>query len=198
MDLLDSLILYDETSPGPSMSEIIIWTGVILVVSNLIFIVLCAIVGIDPNKTLDTEKDKEYQKWYANNVSPWTVGISEVLGSTIYSPVAEELAFRFLLLKVVCIRELKMNFWAANTLQAVIFGFMHVSNMSFTTQTKKYTYLQSFSAAISGIVSGFVYKQSNSILPSLFAHMINNGAAGASELFGYLSYRALARPMTPA
>lgn len=189
MDLLNTLILYDETLPSPSVSEIIIWTGAILVVSNLIFIVLCSIVGIDPNKTLDTEKDKEYNKWYDNNVSPWIVGLSELLGSTIYSPIAEELAFRFLLLKVICIRNLNMNFWAANILQSAIFGIMHVSNMSFTTQTKKYTYLQSFSAAISGLVSGFAYKQSNSLLPSLFAHMINNGAAGTSELFGYISYR---------
>ena len=203
MDLLNALVLYDESLPAPSVSEIIIWTAVILVVSNIIFIVLCTLVGINPNQTLDDEKEKEYQKWYKNNVSPFIVGLGEVLGSTIYSPIAEELTFRFLLLKLICIRKLNMNFWIANMLQATVFGFMHVSNVSFTTQTKKYTVLQSISAAISGAVSGFAYKQCNSILPSLLAHMLNNGAAGAGEIFGYISYknkqdRALALPITPA
>jgi membrane protease YdiL (CAAX protease family) len=189
MNLFDILLLYDESLPAPTITEILIWTGVILVVSNVIFIAICALFGVDSSETLDKEKDKEYVEWSKNGVSPWAVASSEILNSSIYSPIAEELAFRVLLLKILCVRGLKLDFWVSNFIQASIFGTMHLSNVTFTTQTKNYTYLQAISAGISGLVSGFVYKQSNSILPSLIAHVLNNASAGMSEVIGYVKYR---------
>jgi len=189
MNLFDDILLYDSSRPAPSITEILLWTGVILVVSNVIFMTVCALFGVDSSDTLDKEKDKEYVEWAKNNVSPWAVASSELLNSSIYSPIAEELAFRVLLLKFICVRGLKLNFWVANFIQASVFGTMHMSNVTFTTQTKNYTYLQSISAGISGLISGFVYRQSNSILPSLIAHMLNNASAGISEVVGYVKYR---------
>lgn len=189
MSLLDDLLLYDSSRSAPNITEILLWTGVILVISNIIFTAICAIFGVNSSDTLDKEKDKEYVEWMKHDVSPWAIVSSEILNSSIYSPIAEELAFRVLLLKIICIRGLKLDFWLSNFIQASIFGAMHMSNVTFTTQTKNYTYLQSLSAGISGLVSGFVYRQSNSILPSLIAHMLNNAGAGMSEVVGYIRYR---------
>lgn len=189
MDLVNSLLLYDETISAPTITEIITWTAVILIVSNVIFIVLCALFGVDSSNTMDQEKDKEYEKWSKDNISPWAIAGSELLNSSIYSPVAEEITFRFLLLKLVCVKMLKLDFWTSNIIQAVIFGSLHISNITFTTQTKNYTYLQAISAGISGIVSGYVYRASNSIIPSLLAHILNNASAGMSEVIGYIQFR---------
>ena len=196
MDLVNMMLLFDESLPGPSLTEVLIWTGVIIVASNLIFVVLCALVGINSSKTLDHEKSAEYSEWLKNKVSPWAVAGSEFLNSSLYSPVAEELAFRFLLLKILCVRGLGMNFWVANVVQALVFGTMHMTNVAFTTQTKTYTYLQTLSASISGLVSGWVYRQSNSILPPLIAHVLNNASAGFSEVMGYVDYRRKAAAST--
>lgn len=188
MDIINTLLLFDENKPSPSSFDVIIYTAGILIASNLIFIVLCFIFKIDSNKTLEDEKDIEFAEWKKKNISPWSIAASEILNSTIYSPIAEEIAFRLILMKFVCSKGLKMNNITANILQSIIFGLMHLSNSVYTTQTKKYTYLQTLSATISGLVSGWVYVKTNSLLPSLFAHMINNGAAGTTELFSYISY----------
>jgi len=189
MDLLNALILFDTSKPSPALLDILIYTSAILIISNLVFVVLCSLFGIDSNKTLDTEKNKEFEEWSKKNIAPWTVAFTELLNTTIYSPIAEEITFRLLLMKVGCVIGAGMNPWTANIIQAIIFGVMHLSNIVHTTQTTKYTVLQTISAMISGFVSGWVYIKCNSLLPSLLAHMINNGVAGLTELIGYLKYK---------
>jgi membrane protease YdiL (CAAX protease family) len=188
MDVMRTIILFDESAPGPSAVDIVIYTAAILIASNLIFIFLCSLVGVDSNKTLGKEKDKEFVEWKKKGVSPWSVLVSEIMNGTLYSPFAEELTFRLLLMKFICVRRLGMNHWTANIVQSIIFGIMHLSNTIYTTQSKTYTNLQTLSAAISGLVSGWVYVKCNSLIPSILAHMINNGAAGMAELMGYVSY----------
>lgn len=188
MSFLDSIILFDENIPGPTTFDIVIYTAGILIASNLIFIFLCSIVGIDSSQTLETEKDKEFVEWRKRKISPWAVAASELMNSTIYSPVAEEIFFRLVLMKYIFIRGAGMNYWVANVLQAVIFGLMHMSNSVYSTQTSGYTDIQTFSSMISGLVSGWVYIKCNSLIPLVLAHMINNGVAGAGELAGYVKY----------
>lgn len=149
---------------------------------------LCAIMGIDSN--IKGEKDTEYIEWNKRGITPWALAASELLNSTIYSPIAEELTFRLVLMKVICIQHLKLTSTAANVVQAIVFGLMHMSNSVYTTQTQRYTSLQTLSCIISGLVSGYVYIRCNSLLPSLIAHAVNNGAAGINEVVGYIKYRS--------
>jgi membrane protease YdiL (CAAX protease family) len=189
LESLGSLILFDESRPSPELTSIFIWAVAILIVSNFTFLILCKLMGVDTAKTLDNEKSKEYAEWVKRGISPWSVTASEIMNSTIYSPVAEEMAFRVILQKFLLTRGAGLNPIAAVIIQGIIFGIMHLSNSVYTTQSKKYTYMQALSATISGIVSGWVYYHTNSVLPSLLAHAINNGAAGVSEVSGYVKYR---------
>lgn len=183
--MLSELLLFDSSLPAPSMSDIFIYTIGILIVSNLVFVVLCSAFGVNVNDSLDKEKSKEYIEWKKRKLSPWSVLASEIVNSAIYSPIAEELAFRVLLMKYICMNRLGMDFWTANIIQATVFGGIHLTNNVFSTQSKKYTNLQTLSALITGLVSGWAYYKCNSILPSLLSHVINNGVAGVSEAMGY-------------
>jgi membrane protease YdiL (CAAX protease family) len=188
MDIIKIITLLDEEKSAPSISDIIFYTIIILIVSNITFMVLASVVGVNSNTVLEKEKDKEYIEWKKRNISPIHLLGSELLNSTIYSPIAEELTFRFLLMKIICIKKIKMSPYIANSIQSIIFGSLHMSNSVYSTQTKTYTNLQTLSATITGFVSGWAYIKSNSIIPSLLAHMINNGIAGSTELFGYMEY----------
>jgi membrane protease YdiL (CAAX protease family) len=143
---------------------------------------------MNSNSYLEKEKEKEYAEWQKRKLSPWAVAASELLNSTIYSPIAEELTFRLVLMKFVAIKTFNMSVWGANIFQASVFGIMHLTNSVYSTQTQGYTNLQTLSATISGLVSGWVYMKSNSILPPLLAHIINNGSAGLTEVVGYIKF----------
>lgn len=183
------LLSFNKSKPTPGMYTILLYTAIILVVSQLIFLVLTKMIGVDDvNSDIDNEKDKEYEKWAEKNVSPWALLASEIFNSTIYSPVAEELVFRVVLMKYICVDKYGIGPVQANVIQATAFGAMHLTNTAFSTQTSKYTNLQTLSASITGLVSGWAYVQTNSILPSLFSHMINNASAGTSEVLGYFKY----------
>jgi len=187
--MLEELLLFDSSRPSPSGYNIMIYTLGILIVSNVIFVLLCSALGLDGNISVDDEKKKEFETWKAKNVSPWMVLVSEILNSTIYSPVAEELTFRVVLLKYILVKQSNIDPQIANVLQALIFGLIHVTNTVFSTQSSKYTTLQTISATITGFISGWVYIHSNSVLPALFSHMINNGSAGLGEVISYVKFR---------
>jgi len=186
---MESFLLYDTSKPSPSLREIVIWTCATLIISNLIFVVLCTLLGVNSQSSIKKEKETEYTEWKKRGISPWSLAVSELLNSTIYAPVAEEVTFRLVLMKIICIQKLQLDPTLANIIQASVFGIMHLSNNVYTTQSKTYTNLQTLSAFISGLVSGYVYIKCNSLIPSLLAHIINNGAAGLSEVIGYIKYR---------
>lgn len=185
---MDYLLKFNSEESSPSTYMIIIYTLAIIIASNLFFILICALFGTDPNTALDNEKNDEYKAWKEKGLSIWALIGTELFSNTIYSPLAEELAFKFLLLKVLLVERLQLHPDCANIVQGLIFGLLHLANMSTTLQTKVYTQLQTISAIISGIVSGWVYVHSNSIIPSILAHVLNNGAAGVSEIIGYIKY----------
>lgn len=183
--ILQFLTLFDESLPAPSTMDIVMWVTIILIASNLIFIVLFSLFKIDVNTSLDDERQKEYTEWKQKKINPFMLAISELTNSVIFSPLSEELVFRFLLMKVICIEKLQLDVLTANVIQSVLFGSLHLTNNLYSTQTSRYTTLQTISAMISGFVSGWVYQKSNSILPALFAHMINNFMASGQEVFEY-------------
>lgn len=181
-------MLFDESRPAPSMYTVLIYTVGILVASNLVFVVLCALVGVDANDSLGKEKDKEYVEWAKRKLSPWSVLASEIVNSSLYSPIAEELTFRLLLMKIVCMERLRLSPTMAIIIQGVVFGTMHLTNSVFSIQSGRYTVLQTISALITGLISGWTYYHTNSILPALFSHVLNNASAGLSEVWGYHRY----------
>ena len=188
VNMLETVLLFDENKPAPSLYEILIYTVVILVSTLIIFSVLCKVLRIDTDKPLDTHQNNEYEKWDKNGLSPAKILVTEVLSSTLYAPIAEELVFRVLLTKFLLVKGLGINKHISILIEAILFGSLHLTNQVYSNQDKNFTYLQSLSATIAGIVSGYVYIQSNSILPSLFAHMINNGIASIEEVIGYNNY----------
>jgi|SRR5579872_7460464 len=185
---MEYVLKFDTEKPNPDLYMVIIYTLAITIISNVIFIVICAIFRIDSNASLDREKNEEYKIWKSKKISIWSLIVTELFNNSIYSPIAEEFALRFLFLKVILVKRMRLNPEYANIIQGLTFGLLHIANVSSTLQTKTYTYLQAMSAGIAGMISGWVYIHSNSILPSLFSHMINNGAAGIGEIIGYIKY----------
>jgi membrane protease YdiL (CAAX protease family) len=184
--MLEELLLFDSSKPAPDWTNVFIYSAVIIIATQLTFMALTKLMGIDNvNIELDSEKDNEYAEWQKKNISPWSVLFTEIVSSSIYSPIAEELMFRVLLMKFVFSKQLGLNNWTSNILQSLIFGGMHLTNTVFSTQTSKYTKLQTLSATIAGLISGWTYYHTNSIMPSLIAHFINNASAGMSEVIGY-------------
>lgn len=187
--MLEELILFDTSKPAPDWTNVFIYAAVIIIATQLTFMALTKIMGIDDvSKDLDSEKENEYNEWEKKKLSPWSILATEIASSSIYSPIAEELMFRVLLMKFVLSRQLGLNNWTSNVIQSLVFGGMHLTNTVFSTQTAKYTRLQTLSATIAGLVSGWTYYHTNSVMPSLVAHFINNTSAGISEFAGYRNY----------
>lgn len=180
---------FDESKTSPDLYSIMFYTALIILTTQIVFVVVAKIMGIDDvEQDLDDEKQKEYSQWKKKGVTPFQVGMGELFNSTIYSPISEEFLFRIVLMKYICVERLKLTPLAANVIQASIFGGMHLTNVAFSNQTGKYTKLQTLSATIAGLISGWTFIQSNSILPSLIAHALNNASAGISELLGYMKF----------
>ena len=132
--MIDILFLFDEDKPAPSLQLIILYTVLIIVLSNIIFLAVCKICNINPNKYVNDEKEREYKEWKSKNMSIWKLVLTEGLNTTLYSPIAEELVFRFLLMKIVLTKGLKLNTCLSNIIQSFIFGLLHLTNNS--TQNK--------------------------------------------------------------
>lgn len=187
-DNLKYLFRFDANGKEPTPLNIILWAAIIFIGTSLVFIVLLGILGINANQSTDNEQNKEFQQLKEKGITPMSLFISSLIGAVIFAPIAEELTFRFLLLKVALVNGLKLPFIVANLIQAVLFGAIHVTNVTTTDQTLKYSILQASSAAISAIFSGYGYKESNSLITPWLAHVFNNTAATVSEAFSYNKY----------
>ena len=102
-------------------------------------------------------------------------GVLGFLTGGILVPIAEEIAFRGVLMRGM----LKMRWhpWVAIVLSALIFAFFHG------------TELQMFGTTVFGIITGWLYWHTKSLLPNMFVHMVNNSTVFAvmniSECLGY-------------
>ena len=102
-------------------------------------------------------------------------GVLGFLTGGILAPIAEEIAFRGVLMRGM----LKMRWhpWVAIVLSALIFAFFHG------------TELQMFGTTVFGIITGWLYWHTRSLLPNMFVHMVNNslafGVMNISECLGY-------------
>ena len=178
---MNSILLFDESKPSPTVSQIVIYTLIILITSNVIFNIIVA------GQNTETEQGS-YNKWSNDHISKWTLLFNEIFTASILSPISEELLFRFLIMKIICTSKLKLDPMCSNVIQSVIFSTAHFSNTIYAEQSLRFTYLQMINSFIMGMISGFVYVHSNSIIPSLLAHMIHNSVAGLKEFNGYCRY----------
>lgn len=189
MSALKQILLFNENEPSSSANDIIIYTCVILIISPIIFMGLMKAFNIsDINSAIDKEKTDVYAQWAEKNITPGFVLFSNLINSVFYAPLAEEMFFRFFILKVILVKTLKMNNNIAILLQGILFGIIHCSNAVFTAQSVKFSNIQALSAGITGIVSGWVYIKTNSLVSSLLAHIINNFMAGMTETISYAKY----------
>lgn len=88
-----------------------------------------------------------------------SVSVITVLYAIIIAPISEELTFRGLTLGYA---RKAMPFWAANILQAALFGLLHMN------------FIQGIYAFVLGIVFGYVAKQGESLFIPILFHMMFN------------------------
>lgn len=172
--LFYELLKFDASKPSISLVNQIILGVAIMIFSNLVFITILRLFGDHVIKTVDTESKQEYDKLRDRNVTPTALYLSDILNSVIYAPITEELFFRYFLFKIILVRYYKMNINAAIFLQAIIFGGFHLTNSVFTDQKPTTTAIQMLSATVAGVVQGYAYYYSNSIIPGVVSHLLNN------------------------
>lgn len=90
----------------------------------------------------------------------------------ILAPIMEEVLFRGMTFRLA--RKWSMNFWAANIFQAALFGIAHLN------------IVQGIYAFLLGLLLGWIYRKTNSLLGSIWLHMVFNfgGTVGVNLLFG--------------
>jgi len=156
-----------------------------VIANNVIFNVIINMIPEDHVDQYHDDVQQEFSSIRKKAVSPLVFGISELLNGGIYAPIVEELFFRFLLFKLIFVKVFRMNPHTANTLQAVMFGLMHMSNVVASDQQMKKTMLQTLSATIGGLIAGWSYMYTNSILTPIMSHMINNIIATGLDSIEY-------------
>jgi membrane protease YdiL (CAAX protease family) len=184
----DELLKFDPTLPSASGQHLIVATLAILVLTTLIFRVSLIFFPDTIKDNVVDDKKLEYKELKRKKVNPQTLIFGELLNGSILPSLQEELLFRFVLLKLVLFRGLKMNIHLANFLQAIIFGSCHMGNAIYSEQTTRISFIQSISASITGLICGYSYYYTNSIIPSIAAHMINNIFASYDQVSAYKSY----------
>lgn len=182
------LILFDVTKPMASYSTIVTVAISAVIFNNIIYNIVLRNSSRTYVDTLSGEQDTEFDNYKEKNISPAILGISEFINSGIYAPMVEELFFRFLFLKLILIKIFKFNFHTANFFHAVIFGSLHMTNAIVADQEFNRTVMQSIMAGIGGLIAGYTYKYTNTILTPLLSHFINNMLSAGSEFIDYSRY----------
>jgi len=180
--LTDELIKFDPSKPMASVPIQIIVTLAIMILSNILFRLFLKLWPNTIYNDMYDDRVQEYTSLENKQIGVLAFATSEILNGSLYAPVAEELFFRFFLFKTVFVAKLNMNPHMANLLQATIFGGLHLTNTIYSEQVTRMSVIQSFSSAIIGLLSGYAYMYTNSILPATFAHILNNVNATVIEI----------------
>lgn len=101
--------------------------------------------------------------------------VLSLLYSVVAAPVAEELIYRGLTLRIF---EKAFPFWAANVMQAALFGLMHMN------------LIQSSYAFLLGILLGWIVRKYGTLKGGILCHFVINLSG---NLIGYLPYPFLSR-----
>ena len=197
MSILDKcyfqeLLMFDPALPTSSFSQIIIIAVGAVLLNNIIYNISMKYFSKEFNETLNDEYQDEIESTKDSRISPMIYGISEMLNSAIYAPFVEELFFRFFLLKLILVKSFDINKHKANIIHAVIFGAMHLTNAVVSDQQINRTIIQSIMSGIGGLIAGYTYMYTNSILTPLISHIINNALAAGSQVIDYANaYRII-------
>jgi membrane protease YdiL (CAAX protease family) len=182
------LILFDVTKPMANYSTIITVAVAAVVFNNILYNIFLKHVPDTYVDTLNEEQTSEFDVYKDKNISPVILGVSELINSGIYAPMVEELFFRFLFLKIVLIKIFKFNFHTANLIHAIIFGSLHMTNAVVSDQHINRTIIQSMMAGVGGLLAGYTYAYTNTILTPLLSHFINNMLSAGSEFIDYAQH----------
>jgi len=182
------LILFDVTKPMANYSTIITVAVAAVVFNNILYNIFLKHVPDTYVDTLNDEQTSEFDVYKDKNISPVILGVSELINSGIYAPMVEELFFRFLFLKIVLIKIFKFNFHTANLVHAIIFGSLHMTNAVVSDQHINRTIIQSMMAGVGGLLAGYTYAYTNTILTPLLSHFINNMLSAGSEFIDYAQH----------
>lgn len=186
--LMNELLHFDPSKPSAPYSVQILVAFAIVILTNLVYKTIMKFFPDSVTTAVDGDRKFEYTALKKKGVSVTKLALAELFNGTIYAPVAEELFFRFFLMKILLVRKLHLNPHIANITQASIFGVLHLTNTVYSDQGSKFSAAQSLSSFIIGLVAGFSYIQTNSILPALLAHMINNLWACTYQVQSYKGY----------
>ena len=179
------LLLFDVTKPMANYSTIILVAVSAVLLNNIIYTVYMRNATYSYMDTLVEEQGREFDVYKDKKISPLVLGVSEFINSGIYAPMVEELFFRFLFLKIVLIKIFKFDFHTANFFHAVIFGALHMTNAVVSDQEINRTIIQSIMAGFGGLIAGYTYSYTNTILTPLLSHFINNMMSAGSEFIDY-------------
>jgi membrane protease YdiL (CAAX protease family) len=187
--VVQELLKFDPHKPMASIQVQLLATVAVLVLSTLTFtVVLRVMMPKSFSDQMEEDRDSEYEALKRKGVTMGNLMFGEILNGSIHAPIAEELFFRFFLFKLVFVRIFKMNPHSANFLQAAIFGALHLSNTVYSDQGKGMSTAQSISSGITGLICGYSYYYTNSIIPAILAHTINNLIASYDQLRSYRAF----------
>ena len=187
---IQELIKFDKNKPMASFGKQLLIAMLCVIANNVLF---NSIINVLPEEKVDDyhqDIDIEFTSYKQKAVSPLIFGVSEMINGGIYAPIVEELFFRFLLFKIIFIKIFRMNPSGANILQAIVFGLMHMSNVVSSDQQLNKTILQTVSSSIGGLIAGWSYMYTNSLLTPIMSHMINNIIATSSDMMEYSMFYA--------
>ena len=158
------LLLFDVTKPMADYSTIVIVAISAVIFNNILYTMFMRNMPQNYNEVLNDEQGREFDTYREKSISPVVLGISELINSGIYAPMVEELFFRFLFLKIILIKVFKFNFHTANFFHAIIFGALHMTNAVVSDQELNRTVVQSIMAGCGGLIAGYTYLYTNTIL----------------------------------
>jgi membrane protease YdiL (CAAX protease family) len=182
------LLLFDVTKPMADYPTILIVAISAVIFNNILYSVFMRNMPSNYYEVLSNEQGTEFETYKEKNISPLVLGVSEMINSGIYAPMVEELFFRFLFLKIILIKVFKFNFHTANFFHAVIFGSLHMTNAVVSDQQLNRTIIQSIMAGCGGLIAGYTYLYTNTILTPLLSHFINNMMSAGSEFIDYAQH----------
>jgi hypothetical protein len=182
------LLLFDVTKPMADYPTIIIVAISAVIFNNILYTMFMRNMPQNYNEVLNDEQGREFETYKEKKISPLVLGISELVNSGIYAPMVEELFFRFLFLKIILMKVFKFNFHTANFFHAIIFGALHMTNAVVSDQELNRTIVQSVMAGCGGLIAGYTYSYTNTILTPLLSHFINNMMSAGSEFIDYAQH----------
>ena len=187
--LFSELYMFDPSKPVASIPTQISVAVCIVLLTAVLYNILLKIPALQAkNEVGSGESTSMYSTLKKNGVSSGSYVAAVILNGSLYGPIAEEITFRFLLMKVFLVRKLGLNVHAANAIQALFSGFLHMTNTAFSAQGQNLSALQSIYSTILFAICGYSYIYTNSILPAIMAHMINNLWSASFDLKNYSAY----------